>query len=271
MRIFLLTWNPDKWVAPEQVQESIETTAAGYIWPSNWSVGGRKGGIEEGDLALLLRQHRDRGIVASGMFTSPVYQDEHWNHQPGKEANYADVAFDTWLPAEDGLSVDALKLAVPEVTWDRLQASGVQAPDSAAVRLLELWDDHLSTIGWGKAVIPEEFDRTETFPEGAASSIEVNRYERDPRARQACIDKWGYKCSVCGFDFEARYGDLGKGYIHVHHLTDLSTVGVDYEVDPVNDLCPVCPNCHAMLHRGSRPARGIEDLKRCLTKQLAPL
>lgn len=176
------------------------------------------------------------------------------------------MAFEAWLPAEDGLSVDVLKKEVPEVTWDRLQASGVQAPDTAAVRLEELWTDHLTTIGWGKAVIPEEYDRTETFPEGAASSIEVNRYERDPRARQACIEKWVHNCVVCGFNFEARYGELGKGYVHVHHLTDLSTVGDDHEVDPMKDLRPVRPNCHAMLHRDSRPARGIEDLKARLTR-----
>ena len=37
------------------------------------------------------------------------------------------------------------------------------------------------------------------------------------------------------------------------------------EVDPVKDLRPVCPNCHAMLHKQT-PALNIEKLKEELTK-----
>jgi 5-methylcytosine-specific restriction protein A len=65
---------------------------------------------------------------------------------------------------------------------------------------------------------------------------------------------------VCGFDFAKLYGEIGEGFIHVHHLRDLATVGGEYEVDPIKDLRPVCPNCHAMLHVET-PAIGIEDLR----------
>ena len=70
-------------------------------------------------------------------------------------------------------------------------------------------------------------------------------------ARKKCIEHYGAKCAVsnCGFDFEKLYGDIGKGFIHVHHLTQLSDIGQGYEVDPIKDLRPVCPNCHAMLHQ----------------------
>jgi 5-methylcytosine-specific restriction protein A len=81
----------------------------------------------------------------------------------------------------------------------------------------------------------------------------VNAYERDPRARKACLAHHGTNCSVCGFNFESRYGKIGEGFIHVHHLVPLSEVGEDYEVDPIADLLPVCPNCHAMLHRSDPP------------------
>lgn len=66
---------------------------------------------------------------------------------------------------------------------------------------------------------------------------------------------------VCGLDFELKYGEIGKGFIHVHHLRELSKLGRDYKVDPLRDLRPVCPNCHAMLHTKS-PAILPEDLKR---------
>jgi 5-methylcytosine-specific restriction protein A len=31
-------------------------------------------------------------------------------------------------------------------------------------------------------------------------------------------------------------------------------------VDPLNHLCPVCPNCHAMLHKRTPPL-SIDELK----------
>ncbi|MGA2531235.1 MAG: HNH endonuclease [Acidimicrobiales bacterium] len=174
---------------------------------------------------------------------------------------YADVEFDTWLPAEDVMDIDLLKRGVPEVTWDGLQAGGVLLGEPVADRLERLWGEHLRTVSPEEPLIPEEIHPDETFPEGGATSIVVNRYERDPRARQACIDKWGYSCAVCNFSFEARYGELGKNYIHVHHLKDLSTLGGEYDVDPVKDLRPVCPNCHAMLHRAGRPAMESKKLR----------
>lgn len=101
----------------------------------------------------------------------------------------------------------------------------------------------------------------QTFAEGAVKQVTVNRYERDPRARRACLDEYGFKCVVCGLDFELKYGEIGKGFIHVHHLRELSSLGEGYKVNPIDDLRPVCPNCHAMLHT-QRPALLPENLKR---------
>jgi len=102
-----------------------------------------------------------------------------------------------------------------------------------------------------------------TFTEGSQKQVYVNRYERDPKARIACINHHGNSCAICGFDFEVAYGQIGKGYIQVHHLKPLGEIGKEYNVDPVNDLLPVCPNCHAMIH-GTRPARDIEEVRRTL-------
>jgi len=109
---------------------------------------------------------------------------------------------------------------------------------------------------------PEEL-ADEPFYEGAATTVQVNRFERDPDARNACIRHYGARCQGCGIDFGKRYGALGEGFIHVHHIVPLADVRSRYVVDPVKDLRPVCPNCHAMLHR-QRPALSIEDLKRML-------
>lgn len=107
----------------------------------------------------------------------------------------------------------------------------------------------------------------ESFYEGAKRQVTVNSYERDSKARKRCIEKYGAVCSICGFDFEKIYGELGKGFIHVHHIVPIHTIGKGYEVNPEKDLIPVCPNCHAMLHRGKNAnARTIEDLKSLLKK-----
>lgn len=96
--------------------------------------------------------------------------------------------------------------------------------------------------------------------EGAKKSVVVNSYERNPIARQRCIAHWQAQCSVCSFNFESTYGLIGKGFIHVHHLTPISQIGAEYEIEPVKDLRPVCPNCHAMLHK-KEPPSSIDELK----------
>lgn len=100
---------------------------------------------------------------------------------------------------------------------------------------------------------PDEIDPNEEFPEGLKLRVEVNSYERDPRARSICIAHYGAKCIVCGFDFGKRFGKIGSGYIHVHHLDPISMLGSGAKTNPVRDLRPVCPNCHAMLHKESPP------------------
>jgi predicted HNH restriction endonuclease len=100
-------------------------------------------------------------------------------------------------------------------------------------------------------VSPEEISSEEALKyfEGAKYQIIVNVYERNEKARKACIKIYGERCTVCGMSFNERYGEIGKGFIHVHHKVPLNTIGEDYQVDSEKDLIPVCPNCHAMLHR----------------------
>ncbi|HBB96341.1 MAG TPA: HNH endonuclease [Blastocatellia bacterium] len=112
-------------------------------------------------------------------------------------------------------------------------------------------------------ILAEELAQDEKLIEGAAKSVAVNSYERNPVARARCLEHHGYSCTVCSFSFESFYGPVGKNYIHVHHLVPLSETKGEYVVDPVNDLVPVCPNCHAMIH-STRPARHIDQLKKHL-------
>lgn len=97
--------------------------------------------------------------------------------------------------------------------------------------------------------------------EGNAKQVMTTKYERNPINRALCLASKGYTCHVCGMDFKSVYGPLGMDYIHVHHTTPVSQMGPDYKVDPQKELFPVCPNCHAMLHR-TNPPMPLEDLKK---------
>ena len=112
-------------------------------------------------------------------------------------------------------------------------------------------------------LLPEEVDTSQKFTEGALKTVTINAYERNKKARQVCIEYYGTTCVVCGMSFEKKYGEIGKGFIHVHHIKPLGTIGARYKVDPIKDLRPVCPNCHAMLHM-RKPPYEVDELKAML-------
>ena len=262
MGTFLLTWNPVVWPdGVEWLDETAGTASASSPVPGGWSVGTRKGGIKPGDTALLLRQHHDRGIVASGCFTSEVYQDEHWDGS-GRLANNADIDFDLIVAVDERLTIEVLKSVVPEIQWDRLQGSGVRVPDSVEPKLLELWHQH-SAEEMGSTIYPD--DENPTYFEGGLRTVKVNRYERNRQAREACLRHFGAVCAICSFDFEAVYGISGGRGIHVHHLRELSEISKGYTVDPIIDLIPVCPNCHAAFH-SARPALATDQVRALLKR-----
>lgn len=122
------------------------------------------------------------------------------------------------------------------------------------------------------SLLPDELPVQEShkLKEGAKKQVLVNSYERNYKARQICIDHYGYTCSVCGFNFAKFYGDEFEGKIHVHHLKALSEVNEEYEVNPINDLRPVCPNCHLAIHSkvDDRPY-SIEELKDKISRNIS--
>jgi len=99
----------------------------------------------------------------------------------------------------------------------------------------------------------EELPSEIEYVEGAAHRVLVNAFERNRRAREKCLRHYGRTCVVCGFNFEARYGEAAAGYIQVHHIVPIAKVGNEYRLNPIADLRPVCPNCHAVIHRREPP------------------
>jgi len=112
--------------------------------------------------------------------------------------------------------------------------------------------------------VPEKF-----FKEGKAKIVYVNKYERSDKARDECIKHWGCKCYVCGVVLSDVYGEIAEGFIHIHHLKELSLIGEEYAVNPVSDLRPLCPNCHAIVHLKVH-AMDLDELKTLLERLKSP-
>lgn len=137
---------------------------------------------------------------------------------------------------------------------------GVQVSSTlSTIEVVFSFDDESSE---GFQVPPTDQPKTE----GKKSLAIINRYERDPKLRLEAINRHGLSCMACGFNFERVYGELGSGFIHVHHLNPLGEVGQQHNVDPVTDLAPLCPNCHSMVHRRSR-AISIQELRTIIAAQ----
>ncbi len=270
MTTYLLKWNPKRWQWKTLAQDVEAVRHKGFV-DDGWSCGNTKR-IKRGDHVFLLRTGiAPRGIMASGVVMEEPYEEVHWDKsRPDDKALYVGVRFYALLhPDNDGiLAIDDLQTEhLAGFPW-HLQAGGITVPPGAAAELESAWSAFLVAHGQQPICLPDEVATPARFFEGATRQIAVNVYERNPYARQQCIEHYGCCCSVCDFDFEQFFGELGRGFIHVHHLRQLSDIQSEYEIDPIADLRPICPNCHAMIHHGTEML-SIEQLRELTQTQRA--
>lgn len=264
MNTHLLSWNPDKWDWID-IDSAINDLQVTGLYRDSWSCGVNKS-IQIGDRLFLIRLGKEpKGICASGYAISNVYQGTHWSGDPSKLANYIIFEYDVLLnPAKDKiLEMDILKTGIlAEQHWST-QNSGIVIRPNVVDELEKIWfsfilDYHKVKIN-GQVPSGSDFSN-QTFEEGDSKQITSTKYERNPFARKVCIDHHGLTCSVCRFDFNKTYGDFGAGFIHVHHIKPVATRKGKYAINPIDDLRPVCPNCHAMIHRKKQELT-IDELK----------
>lgn len=156
----------------------------------------------------------------------------------------------------DGREVEPATL--PDGRWSRFELS--------CLRLTDKQDEQKDAEEVASAclallltLLPVEQEAVQTspmaqgLPEGALVRLEVNRYERSPANRAAAIAAHGAFCHACKFDFGKFYGKIGEGFIEVHHRTPVSEMGGEYVVNPIEDLVPLCSNCHQIVHRETPP------------------
>lgn len=95
--------------------------------------------------------------------------------------------------------------------------------------------------------------------EGLTKSELVTNFERSHVNRSLCLAYHGYDCAACNENLQAKYGEIARNFIHVHHLNPISTSGV-IKPDPILDFVPLCPNCHSIAHLENPPI-SIERIK----------
>lgn len=209
--------------------------------------------LAPGDSLIILRPNRDRLLppFLRVMLQSDTYQvwlKGQATGSTGQTRVKAEIFQEMLIPAPD--------LAVQNQVVQMVLREGMDAGQA----LLQVLN--------AQSFLPEEVAEPSLYIEGAIRRVAVNAYERDPESRRKCIAAHGTDCCVCGFSFGTVYGEVAEGYIHVHHLRPLSEVAEAHAVDPIVDLRPVCPNCHAVLHR-REPAFSIEEVRAFLSNRNA--
>ena len=265
MNTFLFAWNPTRWDWFD-LQECIERLqTVGYV-ERRWSCGNSKS-IRKGDRVFLIRLGNEpKGIMGSGYAKSSVYVAPHWDGTANKTTNYIDIEFDILINPKDNKLFDkeSLKRIDKNNSQEWFpQQSGISIKNEVIESLESNWFNFIKENKYIKNSFVSNDVITKvkkTFREGKSKDVTQTRYERNPEARKRCLSHYGYSCEVCEFNFEQHFGKVGKEYIHVHHINQISEIGKEYEIDPIKDLVPVCPNCHAMIH-SKRPAFTIEEIR----------
>lgn len=105
--------------------------------------------------------------------------------------------------------------------------------------------------------------REETEGERKHITKEMDVIRRNPQFRQQCIDHYGYQCQCCGMNFAEIYGEaLGANFIEVHHLKLISAFETEgIPEDFVENLVPLCSNCHSMIHHVEQSEHPLRDLR----------
>jgi 5-methylcytosine-specific restriction endonuclease McrA len=235
----------------------------------DWSSGNNKS-IPSGARFFLVKQGElPRGIIGSGRTTSATQQGPHWDDS-GRQRNFNDLSFDVLLDSRSNglLSVDHLQ-DLSTTLWSNA-SSGIGIPLEIAQELELRWDSFLQGIGQVTDLSLEMPDIS-SLPgteEGKQVLVRHLIRERDPRIvrqKKASVihATGGLACEICGFDFYAVYGDLGREFCECHHRLALNN---GERTTRLEDLAILCANCHRMIHRRV-PMLNTDKLREIVERQ----
>ena len=239
MSMYLLTWNPEKWPWKEMEEEIIKIKTDGSVttW---WNCRSKK--PQSSDLFFIMMVGtKKNGIFCSGIVDT--LEKNVFSEFSKKITNILYGKINVLLdPNTDNiLGVKELNEKFPQQKRWEPQQSGIEINETIQDEFESYWINFLRTKKEFKNLKKEHI-------EGSIQKKLFTYRERNGEARDKCIEHYGYTCQICKKSMAEIYGDIGKDYIHVHHIDFLSNTSEKHKVDPIKDLIPVCPNCHSMLH-----------------------
>lgn len=122
-----------------------------------------------------------------------------------------------------------------------------------------------------RLLIPPDLGEDDPGNEEGRRRLQTHyRIERNRLVVERAKSRWlgtdpALRCSCCPMSFTEMYGERGRGFIEAHHITPLADL-VDGEIirTKIEDLAPVCSNCHRMLHR--RPHLSVAELRNAIVE-----
>lgn len=237
-------------------KQFIQSVGGDYDWPFAWSF------VREATKTVIFPAwdvNTDNGVAE--------ILSERWNQDALGNASgkYTRAREHLRFVEQEGWELQTFQQIkggeTPKGTW---KIGGI-VPQLKKCGLVKVGDSWFAVDPEAKvSQIPEEEESPPSSPspmsEGGKVQVTVNAWERSPEAREACVKHHGATCTICGFNFGKFYGAWGEGYIHAHHLIPVSERGGTYVVDPINDMVPVCANCHSMIHR-RRGTLSLDELR----------
>jgi len=269
MNYFLFNWNP-KNKLHKYTWENLENFYINYnngIKTLKWTC--RNLNAKVGDRAFLIKLGQEpKGIFASGIINSKIVWDRE------TKRSYVEILFDTFIFPDKKEKFLNLKFLENNfnIFWTRNQ-SGTKLENLKFSKLEMVWRKFSnrsfkrvkSEFSKNNPEFVNKVKKGKEFYEGEKYEHTINSYRRDSNARDLCISFHGYKCCICKKKMEELYGKLGKNFVHVHHLKLISASKKKYKINGIKDLRPVCPNCHAIIHRAN-PPYSIRTVKNHLVK-----
>lgn len=251
MAAVILPWDPDERAWPGVHARDVGTVRRTGVLRLRWELPAVTAVDDGADLWLVVvGEHPSaRGVIGHGIVrgTTPV---------PGTSSVCADIDIDLLLPHGDQVPLAQLLERVPGL--DLTGVGAVLVTGTAEVPLRELWAE----ANPPEPGVPDPV--AGALPSDHVKRVPVSAFERDPDLRRRAIANGGSACRACGLDLELAYGAPGADLVQVHHITPLAHITPDYEIDPLVDLVPLCPTCHAVAHSRRPEPYSVQDIRTML-------
>jgi hypothetical protein len=175
----------------------------------------------------------------------------------------ADLHLDLVVPEETARRIERASGKFVKIAPDRYQVDGLSLMSTGKItsESAALFDELLD----GDVIVPDPEDLAPVHDGGRRDRMR-SVLERNSLVRNRALRLHGCTCQVCGFDYGARYGEIGRGFAEVHHLALLASSRGRIKVDVATDVAVLCANCHRMIHKRKPDPFTLDELRAQLRK-----